>query len=245
MTSEDTKDCAASAKEFARWRLRERVITVDTRSAEEFRRFHIPGSLNLQVRELKTKSYLHDHKILLVGEGYRRLELRDACATLRTAGFDFVRFLDGGLTAWVGARGPLAGTRGGGNLDPIPPQAFEAEVLRGEWVVIDVSEQSDPAIHDLTGATHHIPFRIGDTDFSSRVTAAMDAKSDLGAEPFGVLVDLDGSRYTVIDKALGSDRPDHLFFLDGGVQAYRSYRVRQKLMLAGAKKPPCSQCGSE
>ena len=93
------------------------------------------------MRELKTKLYLRERRLLLVDHGYRGRELAAACRSMRDSGFHTVRVLPGGLEAWRRHIGPLAGEGlAEAALDRVGSAALESGLYHGDWVVIDVSE---------------------------------------------------------------------------------------------------------
>jgi|GEM_PF-2928040 len=53
----------------------ERAVIIDTRSATAFSQVSIPSALNLAIYSLKTKTYLKDKRLLLIGEPYEVMVL--------------------------------------------------------------------------------------------------------------------------------------------------------------------------
>ncbi len=89
-------------------RQNQQLTLVDVRSREDFERLYIPGSVNIALFVVKTKTYLKSAPVVLVNEGFRYAELEDECRRLAKRGFK-VSILDGGLPAWQRKGGQLTG----------------------------------------------------------------------------------------------------------------------------------------
>jgi rhodanese-related sulfurtransferase/predicted transcriptional regulator len=97
-----------SRKELLR-RMRERLVTViDTRPAEEFAAGHLPGALNVPLRELKRRlrELPRDQEIVAYCRGAYCVLSYEAVAELRKRGFKASR-LEGGYPEWKAAGLPV------------------------------------------------------------------------------------------------------------------------------------------
>lgn len=232
--------CAISPAELKAWRASGDLLVVDVRPTREFERIRIPGSVNFPVRELSTKVYLREKRLLLVDRGYRGRELAAACGNLRDSGFHTVRVLAGGLEAWRHHIGPLAGEGlAEASLYRVGPEMLEGGLRHGDWVVIDITDAGSAA--ELFRPVTHVPFNGDGARFLSRLSRAVAMNGDLRAR-FIVLVDRDGKRYEAIKQAIGRGWPEFLYFLDGGLDAYRAEHTKYEAMLA-AVHPACRGCG--
>jgi rhodanese-related sulfurtransferase len=63
------------------------AILIDVRPKAEFEKLRIPGSLNIDLFAVKTKTFLQSKPLVLIGEGYRYRELEEETRLLRKAGF--------------------------------------------------------------------------------------------------------------------------------------------------------------
>lgn len=79
------------------------LILVDARSAEEFRRIHIPGSLNIAAPDLRHKhsELPHDRPIILICSTGMRSSL--AASILQSQGFRNVHSVAGGISGYAAA----------------------------------------------------------------------------------------------------------------------------------------------
>jgi rhodanese-related sulfurtransferase len=238
----DDAACAISPDELKRWRASGDILITDVRPSSEFERIRIPGSVNFPVRELKTKPYLKARRLALVDRGYHGRQLAADCSTLRDEGFNQVRVLAGGLEAWRRHLGPLVGDGvAEAALDRVGSAVLESGLHHGDWVVIDVSETSPGPATEQLGTVIHVPFNGGGTRFVSRLSKAIAANGGQRAR-FVVLVDRDSKRYEAIKQAIGRGWPEYLYFLDGGIEAYRAQRANHMAMLAAAVHPACREC---
>ncbi|WP_431685856.1 rhodanese-like domain-containing protein [Hahella sp. NBU794] len=86
-----------------------RVTVVDTRSANDFERAFVPGSINLPGNFLFHQSTLKNRSLLLVNKGVLTRQNAQLCARLKEAGFIDVKIVRGGLHAWRLSGNKLAG----------------------------------------------------------------------------------------------------------------------------------------
>lgn len=77
------------------------TVLVDTRSAVDFAEFHIEGAMNISATELRSKSFLRDKSVVLIGNGKAERELYIECRRLKSTGFRRVNVLRGGMPAWL------------------------------------------------------------------------------------------------------------------------------------------------
>lgn len=102
--------CAIAPKELAALLGNPNTTPIDVRSPAEYERVRIAGALNATVSSLRTKEFLRDKTIVLVGNGKAERELYRSCAALRSQGFKSVRVLRGGIPSWLSTRQAAVGT---------------------------------------------------------------------------------------------------------------------------------------
>jgi rhodanese-related sulfurtransferase len=74
---------------------------VDTRTATEFAQFHIDGAMHINMAELRSKAFLREKLIVLIGNGKAEQELYIDCKRLKSNGYKQVKMLRGGMSAWL------------------------------------------------------------------------------------------------------------------------------------------------
>ena len=102
-------------------------LLVDVRSATEFRHGHLPGAINIDIRQLpralsRLQAYQHNEVIVYCETGSRA---RHAIPVFKDAGFTQLELLDGDMGAWRRAR--LPSERGRGSPKYPPPAAAPAK----------------------------------------------------------------------------------------------------------------------
>lgn len=86
------------------------IFVIDTRDAEQFKKAHIPGAVNIDWRKvLARRSELPGNRMVLLYCNAGTLSSQAALA-LRVAGMENVRILQGGFTEWK-AKGGFAANR--------------------------------------------------------------------------------------------------------------------------------------
>jgi rhodanese-related sulfurtransferase len=85
------------------------TVLVDIRQKMAFDKNHIDGAINLGTSEVRTKHYLLNKFVVLVGDGKTDQDLYELCSELKGAGFKQTRVLRGGMLAWVLENKPVTG----------------------------------------------------------------------------------------------------------------------------------------
>jgi len=133
------------------------LTLVDVRRGEDFERLHIPGSINMALYAVKTKSYLKSVPVVLVNEGFRYAALESECRRLAERGYQ-VTILDGGLPAWKRQGGQLIGDLFAlDEMKAVSPQAFFRAKDYETTLVLDISLQPGAASGRLIPYAKHFP----------------------------------------------------------------------------------------
>jgi rhodanese-related sulfurtransferase len=211
-------------------------ILVDVRPRHEFEKTRIPGSINIDLFAIKTKTFIKGQPIVLVAEGYRYRQLEEETRRLRRSGF-MVTILDGGLTKWGQTKGHIEGDAfAQRELNRVPPQVFFEERDYDHWVVMDATTAP------LQGSGRLIPGSVplaSSTDGKElgRQMKAVIARNKIGPFPLFLIFDECGESYERIERlVLSSGIPD-VYFLQGGINGYRSFLEQQASLLDSEDKP--------
>jgi rhodanese-related sulfurtransferase len=124
---------------YPKWQSRYGVsgMVVDLRDRESFLDGHLPGSLNLPLRELRVRRALRARPILLVDQGHAPRRLREICQDFRDLGFTSVEYLAGGVRACVATGVPLEGRRAGqSGVWALPPGEALEMLADPTWSVL-------------------------------------------------------------------------------------------------------------
>lgn len=236
-----------------------RLMLVDVRKPADYAQLRIPGSVNISSTALKTKAYLKQRAIVLVDAGYARRRLESLCGQLRAQGFSDVTALDGGLNAWIERGGAVSGNPlARMALSRLSARAFMAERGNPRWLVVDQNgvplrtstEPFAPPVTawNLAGSAFAAPDSGSADQALQRMTKLADSRVSKGAgEPYFLVVSADGSGYEMLAARLRGASLHQVYFLDGGLAAYRRFlsdwRLRQHAHRV-AMAPSASLCGA-
>ena len=224
---------------------RQKIILIDVRRSERFEKFNIPGSINIPLFAIKTKPFLKAKPLILVNEGYTYTNLERECERLRKSGFN-AWLLNGGLNYWRALGAPLRGDLFSQKaLNKISPRDFHAEKDNASWVTIDVSPSKSIDSRSLIPQSIFIP-RLKDKDkFILTLKRTLARYRD---QPFvSVLIwNEKGEQYDDIEKLVRNVYFKNVFYLKGGLEAYRLYLEQHALerQAKGNRKKTTANCSS-
>jgi len=209
---------------------KEGVVLVDVRNREEFEKFRIPGSINMPLFSIKTKSFLKSQSLVLINEGYHYGPLEQECKQLRDSGFNSVWVLNGGLNVWKESGAPLNGDIFvQKELNRMPPQVFFEEKNDENWLLIDVSKPKNPESRYLIPQAIAIPFVDDAEQCVSSIKRAMGR--DKTNRLLSLLIfDERGEQYERVEKLIEEAGLRSVFYLKGGLKGYKTFLQRQALI---------------
>lgn len=229
-----------------------KITLVDVRSAADFERLKIPGSINVPLFAVKTKPFLKSNPLVLVNEGYGYSPLEMECRRLKKAGYK-VSILDGGLPAWRRADGALLGDLFAlQDMKRVSSQTFFKEKDYDNGLVVDISSNRTKDSKQLIPSAVHLPFSDklnGKNVVSFRKKLRQIAKDK--NRPFSsvMIFDQDEAQYEQI-QALFANSGLNIFYLKDGLVGYKNYlhnltlswQPREARTKRSAK---CSDCGQK
>lgn len=223
------------------------LVLVDVRSPADHARLRIPGSVGIPLAFLKSKSFLKDRSVILIGDGFRNAALQAECEGLRKSGIE-AAILGGGLAAW-GLKGlPLEGDRFGlADLRRVSPQTVYPEKDSGRLVVVDISREKSKDGPKLFPSVVHFPAGPGGLADLGRLKAALVQTT---ACPMSILIAGETDEgYAPIAGQLGA-AGINAFFLEGGFSGYRRHLQEQALSWKPRESrlrtlSPCRLCGEK
>jgi len=199
------------------------LIVVDIRPEKEFNLYNIPGSVNMPPFAVKTRTYWKDKKILLVNDGYSYRKLDSLCADLRKSGFNQVSVLDGGVTAWRKNIAPSRNAPPGGRLETITPARLLPEAAYRHWKVLDLTEEASR----LGGDEKHLEVTRIEKSIQEKIRKLSSGKPADRASGLVLVVTGDGKAYPKLARTIDKYIQVPVFYLKGGVKAYRDFLNRQ------------------
>lgn len=93
--------CAVAPVDLANLLQSADTVLIDTRSATDFANYHIDGAMNLSSTELRSKSFLREKSVVLIGNGKAEREQYIDCKRLKSNSFKRVKVLRGGMPGWL------------------------------------------------------------------------------------------------------------------------------------------------
>jgi len=221
------------------------LTLVDVRSRQDFERLYIPGSVNIPLYAVKTKTYLKSAPVVLVNEGFRYAELENESRRLAERGFQ-VFILDGGLPAWERKGGKLTGDLFAlDEMKSVSAAAFFREKDYEDTLVLDISPARSETSSRLIPYAQHIPGLAGNGASASELSKLVAKNKNMPFQSV-VIFNETGSQYAKAKKIISRMGLD-AFYLQGGVAGYQKYleglllswKPRDSRMKTVSKCKPC------
>jgi rhodanese-related sulfurtransferase len=197
------------------------ITLVDVRSPEDFKRLHIPGSLNIPLHAVKTKGFLRSVAVVLIHEGFQYSLLATECRQLTGMGFN-VLILDGGLPAWERSGNKVAGDLFAlDKMQIVSPHNLIQEIDYENILLIDVSQVKSDISRQLMPHSKHLPGSFDPGEWVRRLDRLIKSQKN---QPFFTILICNetGDGYHNLDKIL-TTAGINTFFLQGGVAGYGRY----------------------
>lgn len=223
----------------------EDLVLVDVRSSDKFQKFRIPGSMNIPLYTLKTKGFLKSKSLILINEGYGYRGLEQECEKLKNLGFQSVRILYGGLNYWRDTNGQLEGDFFDIDaIGEISPAKYFVDRDYDDWVVIDVSQPGDKTGRELIPGMTNIPCSGNGEKFLLKFEQVIH-NQDTPLLTYVLIVNGAGQNYGKIKQVIKTGKNIfNIFYLKGGLAAYRKYLKNQQSLWRPHKKTikKCVSC---
>jgi rhodanese-related sulfurtransferase len=194
-----------------------KIDLVDVRPSADFEQYRIPGSLNIPLHAVKTKSFLKARPIVLLNEGYLVSALAQACEELNAAGFR-AAILDGGLYAWQEKGGQIIGDPfAQAGLSRISPMALALERGHAHHFYVQITDEQIPKENHPVPEAIHIPLLA--EQGPEQLKRIIEENSALPFFNIAVLT-AEGLENDRIERRLRQAGIQRVFFLEGGLVAY-------------------------
>ncbi len=218
------------------------ALLVDVRDSAAFAQFRIPGSLNVPLHNVKTKSFLKTSALVLLDEGQSPSELQAACLELKKAGFGEVSVLTGGLKAWRDQGGALAGVvLQQDQLNLISAAHVFREGAYDDWLILAIGAVKQSELRKLLPHAETLRSAGAREGLKARI-AAVAAKRKIPTSRLNVvIVDEAGSGHEKISLLVERQHLKNVFFLEQGLQGYRQFLTNQTAAWNRLDNPPRAQ----
>lgn len=219
----------SAAAVFHKLNKNQTITLIDVRGKDQFETVHIPGSINIPLYAVKTKTYLKSTPLILINDGYHHEPLERECAYLRKAGFQ-AWILFGGLYHWKQKGGSLQGDHfKQEELNKVPPPIFFTERAYEDWIIIDMAPTKNAKASSLIPQSTHIPFSNKTAVFTATLQKTIAQRK---GNPLRSLIFFNekGEDYKTIEKILHQAGYTEVFFLTGGLEAYDRFVTNLALL---------------
>jgi rhodanese-related sulfurtransferase len=204
---------------FERLKEKDPPTIVDVREQSQFEAVSIPGSINIPLFAVKTKTFLKAKPLILMNEGYAYEPLERACAHLRNNGFK-AWILDGGLAAWKQKGGALHGDPfQQAGLNKVPAPVFYTERAYDNWLIVNINPSKKTTVPSAMPEAINIPLTKNTASFVSALKKTVDGRK---SNPLllVMLFNEKGEGYEAIEQPIQEAGMTKVFFLNGGLEAY-------------------------
>lgn len=197
------------------------VYFVDVRNAEEFGTYSIPGSMNMPLHAIESKSYLKTAPIIIVSKGFEKQIYTSACEKLSSKGFNS-KVMDGGLKAWKQFGGELCGNYSDLDaLSMVDSGALFNELSAPDQSIIYLSDK-EKAPSDYKKLLPGASFVNSSKNTESSISSIIKKNRTGNIHRVVLIADQPKDSLRIRNKMSGMR--DVLFFeLDGGMNSVRSY----------------------
>ena len=202
------------------------VTLIDVRNSKQHEEFRIPGSLNIPLFAVKTKSFLKSKPLILINEGYVYSQLERECKNLRAAGYQ-AWILTGGLNCWRYAGGNLDGDLfAQKDLNKIPPRVFFEEKNYDDWIIIDTCDSKKTEARHLFPGSISVQYSGNSKSFISKIKV-ITSRYRGNSTPYVLIFDDNGRMYENIEKSVTKIGIKNVFYLKGGLEEYKTFLRKQ------------------
>lgn len=233
--------CALAAAEAHRRLGQAQWMVIDTRPADVHQLGHVAGALNLSASQLRSKAFLRDRTLVLMGSGRGDEALYAACADLKQRGFSRIRVMQGGWAEWIAQGLPVvAPTRPA----PVPPLTTAELWLESEFEANLVL--AAPSHATLQAHLPHAKLLKDLTPATLRQWLAQRRKAMKDAPLHAVVIAADASTLTpALEQSLREAIPVPLMIYsksaDTFVREMRQQQLSWRAYARGPKLPPCGR----
>ncbi len=224
---------------------KENIIIIDVRNKSKFKKVRIPGSMNIPLFALKTKTFLKNKSVVLINKGYRHSQLEKECMRLRDAGFSNVSIMFGGLQYWNKKGGLIEGDIfSQRELNKINPRDFFEERKFNNQIVVNISGKMNEEATTLIPQSISIPYQEQGKDFIPKLKMVLHKK---GGNPLRLVLicNRNGEYPEGLEALLMKAGINNVYFLKLGLQGYKGFLKQQVQMLQSKnEKKTMKKCAS-
>ena len=186
---------------------------IDTRSLET----PAKNAWNISVDELKLKTFLGKRPLLLLSEGFSRVEQATACATLKKSGFSSIKILVGGYPHWEN----IANKEQAPVTQWVSSNELIYEYFNGRVVMVAATKTISTQLKEIGFSDHHV---LPENTFANLGNIVISSSGG-GYDPvvyIGTPAD--------INQLVFNQHFSNLYFLQGGFDSLVAQLKRDQLI---------------
>ncbi len=204
-------------------------VFIDVRRSTDFKKYHIPGSLNLPGKKIITKQQWKRKSIVLINRGDSYAMIDQLCLDLTQADFKKVFVLEGGIRSWQAQGGKLLGTSPESiEIAAISPQDFFSESAYNHWLLVT----SDAEILNLYTDLRHQYIVISPEEKNAALLLKnkySTFKESINNSPFILIIEDESHRRDSLLK-IAQEISGLSFYLGGGATALQVHLKKQQII---------------
>lgn len=231
--------CVITLEQLSRSSGQSDIVLIDTRPKAEFDKSHIESAVNFTAAELRTKRYLLNKSLILIGDGKTDHDLFEVCGELKDAGFKQSKVLRGGMLSWMADSRSVVGTAS--HITDFSRlnagELYRQSKLADNFIV---SLSSMHVLADVLPTAINAP-----TDDLETLRGLIRSRKKTKRQQNVVLIADERFDMNLLTELIKSARPDPLLFYSGSETAYRQFlRVQNAMWAKHAKGPNRPSCGA-
>jgi rhodanese-related sulfurtransferase len=219
---------------------------IDIRQAREFKKIHILGSINIPLHFIKSKRYLKQKTIIIAGKGFFYRQIKQECKKLKKQNFN-VKILNGGLNTWLTKNLPVKGSLfSQEDFYLTDPRKVYQEQNIHPLLFVDSSEKQIQSKGPKVIFADTISINLKSDQSFKEITKFNKTKPNGSILVFNNF----GENYNTIRNQMLAKNINNLFFLKGGLNAYKKYLHNLELAKAPRQQrlktmQKCRDCGDK
>ncbi|HEB86002.1 MAG TPA: rhodanese-like domain-containing protein [Gammaproteobacteria bacterium] len=212
------------------------VTVIDVRSRENYERSHLPGSLNIPSYSIKTKAFLKSKSLVLIDDGVSVASLLAVCDSLKISGFNNVTVFGDGVHVWRKLTANNTDFKLKQDMRKLTPKQFVSVKNEYQWLIVSLDENMDDIKKDFE-RSRVISYSSRGAVFARKLDQTFASGSPAGDRRL-LFVSRDGAGSAEIDSGALKAYSNSMYYLAGGLKAYREYvKTRSALLVRANAKP--------
>ena len=218
------------------------ITVIDVRPPKNYERFHLRDSLNIPAYSIKTKAFLKSKSLVLIDDGVSVESLLSVCDSLKVSGFGSVTVFDGGVHTWRKLMSNNTRVKLKQDLRELTPKQFVSVKNEYQWLIISLDENIGDLKKDFD-RSRIIAYSKRDAVFFQKLDQIFASRSSVDERRLLFVSRDDAIKYAEIDMGAFKAYSNSMYYMKGGLKAYRGYVKTRSALLAKANAKPRQEKG--